>query len=48
MGWSNKYDAWVSIYSPLIQRLNTVSRFYKVAGKNTMLYETLGTDDAND
>lgn len=48
VGWSNKYDVWIATASPQIQRNKTVSRFYKVAGKSTMLYDDHYIQDSQD
>ena len=46
-GWSNKYDEWVSVTSPTIQRMTSMCKYYKVATKNTMVYDNV-IDDSQD
>jgi len=46
-GWSHRYDAWIPVNSLQIQRLNTVSRHYTVAGKNTMSYDNTVADESD-
>jgi len=35
-GWTNKYDDWYNVSSPLIQRYDSVAKHYKVAGRAAM------------
>lgn len=39
IGWSNKYDEWVTVTSPTIQKFQTLIKHYNVAGKSTMIYD---------
>lgn len=48
VGWSSRYDEWIPVTSPKIQRLKAVSRFYKVAGRAQMQYELGNIIDEND
>lgn len=48
IGWSNKYDYWIPIVSPQIQRVKTVSRAYKAAGRSTMVYDDHSASDSSD
>ena len=47
VGWSNKYDTWMPATSPQIQRICTISRFYKVAGRIPMQYDGGVSDDTD-
>jgi hypothetical protein len=44
IGWSNKYDVWTTVSSPIIQRLDSMIKYYKVAGKQTMQYDATVDD----
>ena len=44
VGWSNRYDEWVSVTSPTVQRLGTMVKHYKIVGKATMLYDAVVED----
>lgn len=46
-GWSNKYDEWKPVICPTLQRYNTICKYYKVAGKSSMIYD-FGIDDTSD
>lgn len=46
-GWSNKYDEWMTRTSPTVQRVGTMIKHYKVAGKQTMIYDNT-VDDLSD
>jgi hypothetical protein len=48
VGWSARYDIWLPITSPQIQRCRTVSRFYKAAGRSTMIYDDHAVTDTSD
>ncbi len=48
VGWSSKYDSWYPVTSPVIQKLCSVSRFYKVATKSTMVYDQMSLTDDGD
>lgn len=43
-GWSNRYDEWVTVTSPTIQRLGTLIKHYKIVGKQTMIYDCVVED----
>jgi len=43
-GWNNKYDEWISAYSPRIQKFMTMARQYVQAGKSCMVYECMNED----
>lgn len=46
-GWSSKYDEWITVTSPTIQKLRGVCKYYKIAGKSTMNYDNV-VDDISD
>lgn len=48
VGWSNKYDIWLPVVSPQIQKMKTVSRCYKAAGRSTMIYDDHSLSDSTD
>ena len=39
VGWSNKYDEWISCTSPTIQHLNSMVKQYQMVGKSYMIYD---------
>ncbi|CDW78148.1 ubiquitin carboxyl-terminal hydrolase family protein [Stylonychia lemnae] len=47
VGWSNRYDEWISVTSPTIQRLNTLVKQYTNVSKAQMIYDTV-IDDISD
>jgi len=47
IGWSNRYDEWKSINCATIQRLKSMVKQYKQAGRNFMVYDQM-IDDLND
>lgn len=48
VGWSDKYDQWYPVTSPVVQKLKSVSRAYKVATRNTMQYDNISMTDESD
>ena len=47
VGWSSKYDEWIPVTSPRIQKLKSISKFYKVAGKTPMQYDHIVYDESD-
>lgn len=44
IGWSNKYDEWQTVTSPTIQKLGTICKYYRIAGKQSMKYDSTVDD----
>jgi len=47
-GWSNRYDEWVPVTSPLVQRFRSTSLQYQRVEKANKLYERPDSDKFND
>lgn len=47
-GWSNRYDEWVPVTSPLIQRFKSTSLQYQRVEKANKVYERPDSDKFND
>lgn len=48
IGWGSSYDAWIPVASPRIQRIDTVSHFYKLTGNKSMVYDNIFVVDTQD
>lgn len=48
IGWGSTYDIWIPVASPKIQRIDTVSHFYKLTGNKNMVYDDINVNDVSD